>query len=185
MIYLISDTHFYHKSIIPYCKRPFSSINEMNEKIIENWNSIVTNKDIVYFLGDFSFASTEMTRDICNRLNGYKIMIRGNHDRDRGEMSWRNIGFQEVFSTPQVLYYVDRNSNLRHVTLSHEPQYISNNEFNIHGHIHDSLLSSEYPDMNQNNHLCVCVERINYRPISFEDIQRDYLEKFFIEKEGR
>lgn len=49
MIYLISDTHFYHKSIIPYCKRPFSSINEMNEKIIENWNLIVTNKDILYF----------------------------------------------------------------------------------------------------------------------------------------
>ena len=90
-----------------------------------------------------------------------------------------------MFKTPQVLYYADKNSNLRHVTLSHEPQYISNNEFNIHGHIHDSLLSSEYPDMNQNNHLCVCVERINYRPISFEDIQRDYLEKFFIEKEGR
>lgn len=183
MIYLISDTHFCQKSIIPYCKRPFGSIDEMNEKIIENWNSIITNKDTVYFLGDFSFGTPNETRDICNRLNGYKIIIRGNHDRDTDVEYFKEIGFSQVFDTPQRLYYTDQYSDMKYVILSHEPQYINDNEFNIHGHIHDSLLSSEYPDMNQDNHLCVCVERINYTPILFDNIQEDYLEDFFNRKE--
>ncbi|MFR3182150.1 MAG: hypothetical protein ACLTPN_00790 [Clostridia bacterium] len=83
------------------------------------------------------------------------------------------------------MYYIDRDHRCRYVLLSHEPQYIKDNEFNIHGHIHDALIESEYPDMSPNNHLCVSVERINYKPISFEEIQKKYLEKFFIEKEGR
>lgn len=185
IIYFISDTHFYHKSIIPYCNRPFSSIENMNKKLIDNWNNTILDSDTIYFLGDFSFTNTEMTKEICNQLKGYKIIIRGNHDRDRGEISWKNIGFQEVLNNPHKLYYIDKKSNLRYIILSHEPQYINDNEFNLHGHIHDTLLSSEYPDMNSNNHLCVCVEKINYRPISFETIQKEYLEKFFKEKEGR
>lgn len=68
--------------------------------------------------------------------------------------------------------------------MSHHPQYITNNEFNIHGHIHDASLSAEYPEMKTNNHLCVCVERIDYKPISFEYIQENYLEKFFNKKDG-
>ncbi len=185
MIYFISDTHFYHKSIIPYCKRPFASIEEMNKKLIDNWNYTINDDDTIYFLGDFSFGNTEQNHAICNQLKGIKVIIRGNHDRDRGEQSWKNMGFDLVLDSPQKLYYADRNHNFKYVILSHEPQYIKDNEFNIHGHIHDALLDSEYPDMSPNNHLCVCVERINYKPISFEDIQKEYLEKFFIEKEGR
>lgn len=179
MIYLISDTHFFHKSIIPYCKRPFSSIDEMNEAIIKNWNENINENDVIYFLGDFSFGNTEMTKDICSRLNGYKIMIKGNHDRDKGETHWFKVGFQEVWDRPYTLRYVDKNYNMREILLSHEPQYISDNKFNIHGHIHDESLENEYPDMNPNNHLCVCVERIDYKPISLEEIQEEYLEKFF------
>lgn len=182
MIHIISDTHFFHKSIIPYCRRPFSSLDEMNRKLIENWNKVVKDDDVVYFLGDFSFGNTEQTRDICNQLKGYKIIIRGNHDRDRGEISWKNIGFDEVLTNPFTLRYVDKNSNFREIILSHEPQYISNEQFNIHGHIHNTPLREEYEGMREDNHLCVCVERINYTPISFETIQKEYLEEFFKEK---
>lgn len=76
MIYFISDTHFYHKSIIPYCHRPFPSVDEMNEKLIQNWNNTVSKDDKVYFLGDFCFGSANETRDILNRLNGFKVIIR-------------------------------------------------------------------------------------------------------------
>ena len=75
--------------------------------------------------------------------------------------------------------YVDKDKKVQSILLSHQPQYISDNQFNIHGHIHDALLENEYPDMNPNNHLCVSVEVIDYRPISFEEIQKEYLENFF------
>lgn len=179
MVYFIADTHFYHTSIIPYCQRPFLSVDDMNKKLIDNWNKVVSNEDIVYFLGDFGFSSAPKLKDITSRLNGYKIMVRGNHDRDRGEILWKNIGFNEVLNGKVEFNYVDKNNNLRRIYLSHEPLYISNEDFNIHGHIHDTPLKDEFPDMNQNNHLCVSVERINYTPISFTEIKEKYLDSFF------
>lgn len=172
MIYFISDTHFYQDSIIKYCGRPFKNIKEMHEKIIENWNYTVKDSDTVYFLGDFSLGYQEQTRDILNRLNGIKLLIMGNHDINLTEEEWHSLGFDTVFNTPQKLYYVDNNQNFQYVILSHIPQYIRDNEFNIHGHIHNDLLETQYPDMNPKNHFCVSVERINYTPISLTDIQK-------------
>lgn len=179
MIYFISDTHFCQKSIIPYCHRPFGSVDEMNEKLIENWNSVVKKDDKVYFLGDFCLGDLSEKRDILNRLNGYKIIVKGNHEDEINVQSLMNLGWDEAYVCPTELMYVDKDKKVQSILLSHQPQYISDNQFNIHGHIHDTLLENEYPDMNPNNHLCVSVEVIDYRPISFEEIQKEYLEKFF------
>lgn len=54
-IFVTSDTHFNHKNIIKYCNRPFKDVEEMNEAIINNWNNLVTNDDVIYHLGDFGF----------------------------------------------------------------------------------------------------------------------------------
>ena len=80
MIYFISDTHFHHHNIINYCNRPFKDVNEMNKIIINNWNNIVTENDTVYHLGDFCLFSDEEIKNIFNKLNGNKILIRGNHE---------------------------------------------------------------------------------------------------------
>jgi calcineurin-like phosphoesterase family protein len=79
MIFFSSDHHFGHNNIIRYCNRPFSSTEEMNEKLIENWNKVVGPQDFVYYLGDFSlsFRSVEV---YTKRLNGLKLLIPGNHD---------------------------------------------------------------------------------------------------------
>ena len=58
-VYFIADTHFDHKNVIKYCDRPFNSVEEMNSTIIKNWNEIVQDDDIVYFLGDFFFPAGE------------------------------------------------------------------------------------------------------------------------------
>lgn len=56
MIYLISDLHLDHKNIIKYCNRPFSSVEEMNGAIIDNWNEVVKESDFVYLVGDLAFG---------------------------------------------------------------------------------------------------------------------------------
>ena len=54
MIFFTSDTHFNHKAIISYCSRPFESVEEMNDRLIDNWNQVVKPNDTVYHLGDFA-----------------------------------------------------------------------------------------------------------------------------------
>ena len=79
--FYIADTHFGHKNIIRYDNRPFNSVHEMDNELIENWNSVVSNDDIVYILGDISWYDDSKTANIFSRLNGHKILIKGNHDK--------------------------------------------------------------------------------------------------------
>ena len=95
MIYFISDTHFYHSNIIKYCNRTFKDVNEMNETIISNWRFFITKDDIVYHLGDFCLSSDDDIKNIFNRLNGNKILIRGNHDR-KSVKFYKDIGFDSM-----------------------------------------------------------------------------------------
>ena len=77
--WLTSDPHFWHLNVIRYCNRPYTTVEEMNEKLILNWNKVVGPDDIVYVLGDFSLASRAV-ETILPRLNGRKKLILGNHD---------------------------------------------------------------------------------------------------------
>ena len=78
MIYYISDLHFYHANIIKLCERPFKSVEDMNNILINNWNKTVMNDDTVYFLGDFSFKCNQNQADkILEQLNGKKYFIKG------------------------------------------------------------------------------------------------------------
>ncbi len=77
-----ADTHFGHKNIIKYCKRPFSSVTHMNNTLIRNWNERVKPDDAVIFLGDFVFQSgKENVRAFLKKLNGTITFVRGNHDK--------------------------------------------------------------------------------------------------------
>ena len=80
-IWFTSDTHFGHANIIRFCDRPFSNVQEMNEKLIANWNECIRPNDEVYHMGDFSFEKNPQVT--ASRLMGRKHLIRGNHDKDR------------------------------------------------------------------------------------------------------
>lgn len=83
MIYFTSDCHFNHKNILAYEpeSRPFATIEEMNEVIIANWNSVVTAEDEVWVLGDFFMGQLTAIEPILDRLNGKIHLVRGNHDQ--------------------------------------------------------------------------------------------------------
>jgi len=92
-IYLTGDPHLGHKNIIKYSHRPFDDITEHDNCIIDNWNNIVRPKDTVIINGDFSFASVEETKEYLKRLQGNKIMVLGDHDKQVWQC--RNL-FKEI-----------------------------------------------------------------------------------------
>lgn len=103
-VWLTSDTHFWHNNIIKYCNRPFETVEEMNQALIDNWNSVVGPDDHVYHLGDFCFGNVEKWNTVLapGVLNGHIHLILGNHDPDRifreGTMFERfdSIDFQKI-----------------------------------------------------------------------------------------
>ncbi len=157
MIYFIADTHFNHKNIIEYCKRPFKDTLEMNEYIIEKWNSVVKDEDIVYHLGDVGFGTIEMLKDLIGRLNGKKILLRGNHDFKRGVNGWKEVGFCEVYK---------KKIELGNLILTHAPiEIVEDGKINVFGHIHDKTLDERF---NKENHICVSCDVVDYTPKKIE-----------------
>lgn len=80
MIWFTSDLHLGHRNVIDFCKRPFKDVEEMDEKLIENWNERVKPEDTVYALGDMSFHHHSRGVYLLSRLMGRKILVQGNHD---------------------------------------------------------------------------------------------------------
>ncbi|MCD7723514.1 MAG: metallophosphoesterase [Clostridiales bacterium] len=177
-IYLIADTHFYHKNIIKYCNRPFKTVEDMNESIISNWNSVVKGNDMVYHLGDVALCSNELLSPIIKRLNGKKYLIRGNHD-SRGAIAFEDMGFIILRNPPiQLKEYK--------VVLSHIPlpdMQIPAGFVNIHGHIHNVPLHNvgrerengffeEYPKdkYSADKHICVSVDVTDFKPVNINDL---------------
>ena len=159
--FFIADTHFNHERIISICKRPFSDVEEMNKKLIENWNNTVNDDDTVWILGDYfyfpnpitCFAPLAICRDITNKLNGIKNLIIGNHDTQDTEY-YKSCGFNFISPYPIILnnFYI----------LSHEPLQLTETTpyFNVYGHVHND---EKYKETETSK--CVSVERIGYKPI--------------------
>ena len=163
--YFIADTHFGHGAIIRYENRPFKDTKEQEEVLIRKWNDVVTSEDTIYVVGDFGLSdSKEETTRVCQMLNGKKILVMGNHDTNSPEW-YRQCGFTEASPWPIIFenFWI----------LSHEPLYINENMpyANIYGHVH---ANPTYKDASRQS-VCVCVERIDYCPISFEEIQKKVL----------
>jgi calcineurin-like phosphoesterase family protein len=129
--YFTSDTHFNHYNIMRYCKRPFDTVEEMNETIIKNWNDQVSKEDFVYHLGDFGFGPLQNNQEIFSRLNGKKYLIRGNHDNS----SIKQLGWMWVKDTAMIKVYD------QYIWLSHYPHRTWNRArhgaWHLFGHIHN------------------------------------------------
>lgn len=168
-IYLIADPHFNHKNIIKYCDRPFSSVDEMNQVLIKNWNNTVKKEDRIFVLGDFCLSGKDKIIEIGKQLNGRKTLILGNHD-SASIKTYYEAGFEMVSKYPIFL---------KGFLLSHEP--IPDCRFiNIHGHIHnksieeiDYLYFDKMPELKE-LYYNVGVDTNNFKPVSFKDIRKYY-----------
>jgi len=134
--FIISDTHFRHTNIIRYCNRPFASVGEMNERLIDNWNSTVAPEDTVYHLGDFGFGNLSEFR---GRLNGHIHLIRGNHD---SSVTWNTFDFAS-HQRHLVLEQDGRRILLIHMPI-HQADYRSarpngvDYDICLYGHVHNN-----------------------------------------------
>lgn len=99
-IWFTSDTHFGHARIVELCERPFRDVREMDEELVRRWNARVAPGDVVYHLGDFSMGPRRTIGEVLRQLRGYKVLVRGNHDRSRTAMLAE--GFDEVFPALEV-----------------------------------------------------------------------------------
>jgi len=91
--WFISDIHFGHANAIGHSDRPFKDIDEMKETVIANWNKVVSPEDLCIFVGDiFFYHSKQEMFDTMSRMNGRKVLVKGNHDQKPRQMM--NAGFE-------------------------------------------------------------------------------------------
>ena len=156
--FFISDTHFNHNKIIQYCKRPFKNALEMNERIIEEWNKVVKENDLVYHLGDIGWGN--MT-PILKRLKGKKFLIIGNHDKSLNRAALEQLVGNE--------YLKEINIDGQTIVMCHYSLQVWNKShvgsWHLFGHSHGSLKG-----VGKSMDVGVDATQL-WRPISFEEVR--------------
>jgi calcineurin-like phosphoesterase family protein len=163
-VWFTSDTHYGHAHVIDYAKRPFVSVEEMDEALVSSWNAVVKPGDSVYHLGDFALTRPERAAEIVRRLKGQKFLIFGNHDtrlRDHGDFVaawvWARDLTQIRVGTQKIMlcHYAMRTWASAH-----------HGAWQLYGHSHGSL--AESPTMRSTD---VGVDCWGYAPVAFETLQ--------------
>lgn len=165
-IWLTSDTHLNHNKDFIWKARGFASIEDMNAAIIERWNSVVKDEDIVYHLGDVMMgADLQAGLRMISKLKGQKYLAFGNHDTDARLKAFKtNHFFQDI----QMGYRIKINKKI--FILTHYPTVTANGEdirtINLYGHTHqENNFFENRPYMYH-----VGVDSHDCYPIKIEDI---------------
>lgn len=172
--FYIADTHFGHANVIRFDDRPFQTIEEHDETIIANWNSVVQPDDHVYILGDFAFKNENDVSDYTRQLNGHLHLIRGNHDKRTPEYEKCFESVDDVLSVSDVANGIKQTVVLCHYWMP----FIGRKKIMLYGHTHvgdeyvlelllqEDLKINNYP---QNAHNVGCMH-IGYYPRTLEEI---------------
>jgi len=162
-VFVFSDTHFDHGNVIKkFVFRPFSSTAQMNEAMQRNWNEVVRDDDLLYFLGDMCYGVGRRPIDYwLGNLNGRVHFIRGNHDKDA-------ITRATVISDRYGIGY-------RHhrFLLMHDPyRPFGYDGWIIHGDKHNNDLE-KYPFISQRDRTVnACAEVVDYTPLDLDELVR-------------
>jgi len=163
-VFLVSDTHFGHAGVCRFTRadgctplRPWDNAEEMDEFMVKAWNARVRPNDKIYHLGDVVINRRSLA--IMDRLNGDKILIRGNHD------IFKDQDYTPYFRSLRG-YHVMNGMILSHIPIHEES--LGRFGVNIHGHLHaNRVMKDGVVDVRYHN---VCVETTDFAPILFEDV---------------
>jgi calcineurin-like phosphoesterase family protein len=167
-IFFTADTHFNHTNIIKYCDRPFSSVEEMNDTLIERINTFVRPQDTLYHLGDFALGRgrLDIIGSLVDRIACKHIrLILGNHDLPiEKKLAKLTPGFEDIL--PVFVGKINGQS----ITLNHYAQRIWNKShygaWHLYGHSHGTL-----PALPNTKAMDVGVDCHHFLPVAFEDIK--------------
>jgi len=113
--FISSDCHFGHANVITYCNRPFFHSFEMDEVLIYKWNQAIGPDDTIIINGDFAFKGTDFKTQMLQRLSGYKVLVKGNHDSGRDAMI--RFGFNEAHLMARGKLWDGRTYIMTHIPL--------------------------------------------------------------------
>ena len=130
----IADLHLEHTNVIRFDGRPFDNVSEMDEKLINNWNGVVTNNDTVYILGDLLWLKESEWPAWISRLKGRKVLIRGNHDPKDFSAATKKL-FQEITDYKEITDG-DRKVILCHYPIPFHKSDYSDRTWMLYGHVH-------------------------------------------------
>lgn len=169
MIYFTSDLHFYHTNVIHHADRPYSSVEEMNQALIDNWNQRVRASDEVYILGDVILKGASYANEILPQLKGHRYLIKGNHDRFAEQESFDKGLFVWIKDYHELKY-----QNQRFI-LFHYPidrwNHFYRSSIHLHGHSHNF---SDYNERNVESgfrRYDVGIDANKMAPVSIEEIR--------------
>lgn len=169
-VFLASDYHFSHKNILTFKKpdgsplREFNDVNHMNEYMVMQHNRVVGPKDKIYMLGDIGLSKSASGFEILSRMNGEKILIKGNHD----------VASLDTYAK----YFKDiRGSHgLDGMILTHipvHPDSLYRWPVNVHGHLHANRVMTAFGAKVDERYQSVCMEQLDdYTPRSLEEIKK-------------
>jgi calcineurin-like phosphoesterase family protein len=167
-IWFTADFHFWHKNIIRYCNRPFDSVEEMNQTILDRLNSRVKANDILYFLGDFCIGPRARAVELRRQIRCKKIFaVPGNHDKEARKLT-------QEFSWLNDLAEVSVNG--QRIVLCHYAMRVwnrsSHGAWHLHGHSHGRL-----PEQDASLSMDVGVDTHDFRPWHFDEIRERMRQK--------
>lgn len=167
MIYLTSDLHFCHDKPFLYEQRGFENIDDHNKQVVANMNSVVTNEDELYILGDVIMGDQEKALSYLKQLNGKKTIILGNHDTNRKIEEYKKLGIDCVYAMP--LKYGKYRLMLCHYPMKLFPDWskpVIKSMWCLCGHVHtknkyeDIEIGSYHVELDAHNNMPVSIEEV-------------------------
>ena len=180
-VFFTSDTHWFHTNIIKYCNRPYETVEEMNDALVANWNSVVGPDDHIYHLGDFCFGNVDKWNwclegyPYSDRLNGHIHLILGNHDHKRVFREGTFYGRFDSIDYQKILFIDGWTVYLNHFPFACFSNDYDHKVIQLFGHIHSSPnnIGNVLPDnvVLQWNQYDVGVDNNEYTPISWLQVK--------------